>query len=63
MYPGWVAGVVTSWRSLGIRLKRIRLVEFDQSLSWAAKVRNVSSVGSQYFQTLTRFCSPKIEPG
>jgi hypothetical protein len=47
MYPGWVAGVVTPWCSPGITLKGIRFVEFDQSVSWAAKVRNVSSVGSQ----------------
>ena len=47
MYPGWVAGVVTPWCSPGITLKGIRFVEFDQSVSWAAKVRNVSRLGSQ----------------
>ena len=50
MYPDWGPAMDTGARCAPIILKILRVEAFDYSASCAAKVRNVSRLGSQTFQ-------------
>src|ERR1017187_83315 len=45
--PNWGPGVDTHRRPTRISLKGFRFHQFDYSVSWPTKVRNVSRLGSQ----------------
>jgi hypothetical protein len=45
--PDWVPGMDTGQRLAPINLKTLRVHGLDHSANWAAKVRNVSRLGSQ----------------
>jgi hypothetical protein len=49
--PDWVPGLDKRRRAAPITLKTIRRPRFDHSAIWAAKVRNVSRLGSQIKST------------
>ena len=47
--PNWGPSVDTHRRPTRISLKGLRFHQFDHSVSWLAKVRNASTMGSQLF--------------
>jgi hypothetical protein len=55
--PPWVPGMDSGERFARIAEKTIPVHRFDHRANWAAKVRNVSRLGSQLFNLLRTFDS------